>query len=312
MFYSIDICFSSNVKIKILDSYKLIPLKVKNIPKDFGLEVEKLEIDYNEERKVYHALSKQDEDYIKNDVIIVAKALEIMFNEGLTKITRASCALDDYKKTIGSSKFDRLFPPLKFEEDQCIRECYRGGYTYLSPEYAGLEVKNGVVLDVNSLYPHCMKTFPMCYGESVYYEGKYEKDVTYDLYIQVITCRFELKPNKIPTIQIKGMRKFFHENEYLESSKGERLTLCLTSIDLEIFLEHYNVYEVDYEHGWKYKSLKNGLMFGSYIDKWVKKKNEGTIHNNISIRTLAKAMLNSLYGKFRYFYEKGTKNTFFR
>ena len=134
------------------------------------------------------------------------------------------------------------------------------------------------------------------FGEPVFYEGKYKEDKIYPLYIQMITCSFELKKNKIPTIQIKNNRSFFRQNEYLESSKNEIVCLVLTNVDLKLFFEHYNVYDLNYVNGWKFKGI-NGL-FKDYIDKWIKIKNEATISGNKGQRTLAKLMLNSLYGKF--------------
>lgn len=38
-------------------------------------------------------------------------------------------------------------------------------------------------------------------------------------------------------------------------------------------------------------------MFSKYIDKWVKVKNDATLSGNKGLRTLAKLMLNALYGK---------------
>ena len=64
-------------------------------------------------------------------------------------------------------------------------------------------LENGVVLDVNSLYPSCMRYCPLPYGEPIFFTGKYKKDKTYTLYVQSLTCKFELKENKIPTIQVK-------------------------------------------------------------------------------------------------------------
>ena len=112
----------------------------------------------------------------------------------------------------------------------------------------------------------------------------------------MITCSFELKKNKIPTIQIKNNKSFFRSNKYLESSDGEIICLVLTNIDLKLFLEQYNVYDLEYVSGWKFKSMKG--LFTKYIDKWIARKNEGTITGNKGIRTSAKLMLNSLYGKF--------------
>ena len=104
---------------------------------------------------------------------------------------------------------------------------------------------NGCVLDVNSLYPSCMKECLLPFGEPVFYEGKYEKDKVYELYIQMITCSFKIKEDKIPTIQIKHSMSFM-PNEYLETSKNEIVCLVLTNIDLALFLEHYDVKDMEY------------------------------------------------------------------
>lgn len=135
---------------------------------------------------------------------------------------------------------------------------------------------------------------PMPIGEPVFFEGQYKEDKDYPLYIQMLTCSFELKKKKIPTIQIKKHFMFL-DNEYLTSSENNIVTLVLTNVDLELFKEHYNINELHYKCGWKFKSKNN--IFKSYIDKWIKVKNEASISGNKGMRTLAKLMLNSLYGK---------------
>ena len=112
----------------------------------------------------------------------------------------------------------------------------------------------------------------------------------------MLRCNFELKPNHIPTIQIKGKGSPFVPTEYLTSSAGEDVTLCLTNVDLEIFKAHYSLHNVEYISGWKFKSTNT--LFRDYIDKWMKVKIESTINGNKGMRTLAKLMLNALYGKF--------------
>ena len=128
-----------------------------------------------------------------------------------------------------------------------------------------------------------------------YFEGEYKEDKQYPLYIQMLTCSFKIKKNKIPTIQIKKHLSFL-ENEYLTSSGNELVSLVLTNIDLNLFKEHYDIFELRYKGGWKFKSI-NGL-FTTYIDKWIKVKNDATISGNSGIRLMAKLQLNSLYGKF--------------
>lgn len=75
--------------------------------------------------------------------------------------------------------------------------------------------------------------------------GKYKEDKVYPLYIQMITCSFKLKKNKIPTIQIKHSMSFL-PNEYIESTHSEIECLVLTSVDLKLFLEQYEVDDLEY------------------------------------------------------------------
>lgn len=275
MFYQITVYFKKEgkktIKATFIDSLKIIPFSVSDIAKAFGLKESKLEIDYNKPRSEFHTLTKEEKDYIKNDVVIVSKALSLLFGEKLEKMTAGSNALTDFKNIITMKRFKHYFPQLESDIDSDLRRAYKGGFTYLNPLYKEKEVGSGVVLDVNSLYPSVMYEKKLPYDLPVFYEGKYKEDKVYDLYIQMLSCKFKLKKNKIPTIQIKNDRFRFVENEYLESSNGEEVTLYLTNVDLKLFLEQYDVFNLTYICGWKFKSI-NGI-FKDYIDKWIRKEN---------------------------------------
>lgn len=296
-FYSMEICFSKIGKhvhkIKILDSYKLLPLSIENIAKTFNLEFTKLELDYTEYREYGHVLTELEENYLKNDVRIASLALKQMFDIGLQKMTIGANALKSYKEEIEEINFKRWFPIPEF--DKQIRESYRGGFTYLSPSYAGKDIGEGIVLDVNSLYPSVMYYKPMPYGEGMFFDGKYEEDKLYNLYIQFFRCNFYLKKDKIPTVQIKNDLAFV-PNEYLTTNGDEYITLAMTNVDLELFLEHYHVYDIDWVCGWKFKS--SDKLFRKYIDVWNEIKIQATEDGNSGLRQIAKLMLNNLYGKF--------------
>ena len=297
LFYQIEVYFEVGKKTKkvtFIDSLKIINQSVESMPKTFKIEENKLEIDYNAPREKGHILTGEEEAYIKNDVVIVAKALSYLFNMGLTKMTAGSNALSEYKEITRLNRFRSLYKPLNYEIDKDIRRAYRGGFTYLNPVYKNKEVKEGEVLDVNSLYPSVMYKEMLPFGEPFFYEGEYQEDKVYPLYIQRLTCSFKIKEGKIPTIQIKHSR--FVDNEYLTDSGEEPVALTLTSVDLKLFLEQYDVWDLHYESGWKFKAMRG--LFTDYIDKWIKVKNEATISGNKGIRQVAKIMLNSLYGKF--------------
>lgn len=296
-FYSLEICFNKNEdkteKITIYDSLKILPFSVEAIAKGFNLPISKLEIDYDEKREIGHILTPQEIDYLRNDVEIMSRALLTLFNQDLRQMTQGSNALYDYKKIVGKKNFSKWFPIPDYDFD--VRQSYKGGFTYCDPRRQGQDIGAGIVLDVNSLYPSIMYYQPLPYGEGIFFEGKYKPDKLYNLYVQMFTCQFELKENYIPTIQLKNNLSFI-PTAYLSSSEDKEVTMCLTSVDLELFFEHYHVYNITWHSGWKFKSTTG--LFKEYIDKWNAVKMESTLNGNKAMRTLAKLMLNALYGKF--------------
>ena len=297
-FYAIDIFFEvkghhSN-KVRILDAMKLFPnFSVETLADAFGLPLSKLELDYKEFREIGHELTKQEIDYIRNDVEIVAWALKAMFKKGLNKMTIASNAVNNFRNKF--SQFDEFFPQLEENVDSLIRESYRGGFTYLNDKYTAKEQGKGITIDVNSLYPSVMKFMPMPIGYPKYFEGKYEFDPAYPLYVQTISCSFNLKKNKIPCIQIKNTLSFI-PNEYLKSSHNDIIDLTLTKPDLELFLEQYDTPYIKYKCGWKFQQSIG--VFNKYIDYWMNEKIKAAKEGNKSLKTISKLCMNSLYGRF--------------
>lgn len=297
--YMIDICYGYKGKrklhTKIYDSLKKLPFSVDVIGKAFNLGSSKVEVEqefYTKERGIDHQITDKEHKYIYSDLEVMADALEIQFNQGLKAMTSGSDSMKGYKDVIGTKTFEKLFPVLTLEDNEEIRWCYRGGFTWLNEKYASKDIGEGIVFDVNSLYPSQMYYKELPYGLPIKFNGEYVYDENYPLYTQHIRCEFLLKEGYIPCIQLKHQGMMFKQNEYLKSSKGEVVDLYLTNIDLELIKEHYDLYDVEYVGGWKFRS-KVG-MFNEFIDKWmlIKATNQG------AIRMLAKLMLNSLYGKF--------------
>src|SRR5690606_11011066 len=156
----------------------------------------------------------------KNDIEVIADALKIQFEQGMKSMTAGSDSLKGFKSVISTKKFEKLFPILSEEDDSEIRLAYRGGFTWLNDKYENATVNEGIVFDVNNLHPSQMYPQPVPYGKPIKFSGKYKHDETYPLFTQHIRCEFTIKPNRIPTIQIKKNLSFL-QNEYLKSSKGE-------------------------------------------------------------------------------------------
>ena len=297
-YYSIVVYFKVGNKevnkVEFFDSLKIFPnFSVENVAKAFALPISKLKIDYHKTRPEGYELDESEIAYIRNDVEIMARALKEMFSRGLTKMTIASNAIKNLREDFRCSR--KIYPILNEEVDSAVRKSYKGGFTYVNETWAEKEVASGVVLDVNSLYPSCMfSPYLLPFGHPKPFDGEYQEDTVYPLYVQSITCIFELKPGKIPSIQIKNSPSFM-PNEYIKSSDGKFITLFLTTPDYELFKSQYYIYQPSYNGGWKFKGTIGN--FDPYINRWMEQKIKAGKEGNAPLKTISKLMLNSAYGK---------------
>lgn len=315
-FYSMRICFWSGFSVEIRDSLKVFPMAVRSVAQAFNLPEGKGDLDYEEFREVGHVLTDSEKDYIRRDVEIVAKALKIFANQGLTKMTIGSNAFSFFKQQLGKDAYEHYFPQITLQEDAEIRESYRGGFTYVNPEYADVDVYGGISVDYNSMYPSMLisKRYPVgvprlftgsyalpadrttrasLYVESDARLESYPRwDYGVEVYIQRIKCSFSLKPKGIPMIQLRNSG-FYGDHEYVRETV-EPVTISLTCVDLQLLFENYDVDVHEWLGGYAFKTEPGERLFGAYVDYWggIKRRSKG------AMRTLAKLMLNNIYGKF--------------
>ena len=326
-FYTIIIKVN-NKFIEIRDSLKLLPFSVKKIGKSFETKHKKLDMEYTGFRYSGCEITLEEQEYIKNDVLVVKEALEIMYNEGHNKLTIGSCCLEEYKKLIGKDDYTMYFPNLteieldkdtygSFNAEEYIRKSYRGGWCYVVKGKENKIYENGVTADVNSLYPSVMSSesgnrYPV--GKPYFWKGNYidEEALKTNRYFFIrIKTRFYIKENKLPFIQVKG-NLLYNGREMLETSDiydaetdtyckeildfngnlvSTRVELTLTMTDYYLLKEHYDLVDFEILDGvWFYTEIG---IFDTYIDKYKKIKTVSTGAK----RELAKLFLNNLYGK---------------
>lgn len=295
VWYTIEYCSPYGKIIKIINTLCLFPSKLSELAKSLGLPEEKGKIDYDTIRPINYHASNEEIEYIRKDCVIAGKAWRYALENGDNRLTAGANALQFYKNLIEAKKWEHWFPKLSPEEDSFVRESYRGGWVYVNPEFKGKEIGAGKIYDVTSLFPSRMRYCPMPYGRGVFFTGQYNGDQNHPLYVQRFQCSFELKKNKLPTIQLK--KNFgFHKTEYCKSSHGEIIELTLTNVDLKLFFDQYKVKNLYYIDGYMYKATTG--MFDGYIDYWLEQKTEAGLNGDMAKRVLSKLKLNSLYGKF--------------
>lgn len=332
MWYSIIVKVKNHF-IEIRDSLKLLPFSVKRIGESFGTKHKKLDMEYTGFRYAGCEITKEEQEYIANDVLVVKEALEIMFKQGHNKLTIGSCCLEEYKKICRSSleiqlDYAEMFPNLydfKIDKQEhnydnagdWLRKSYRGGWCYLVKGKENKIKTNGTTADVNSLYPSMMSSksgnkYPI--GLPKFWTGNFipEEALKENMYYFVrIKTRFYIKDNYLPFIQVKGDLKYKgtesletsdvynHENDdYFPYYIDKNGNIQQAKVELTLTMTDYQLikehYElVDFE-------IIDGCYFYSmvgifdeYINKYAKIKKE----SKGALRELAKLFLNNLYGK---------------
>ena len=324
--YSITIKVN-NKFIEIRDSLKLLPFPLKRIGKAFKTKHQKLDMEYTGFRYAGCEITDSEKEYIKNDVLVIKEALEIMFDEGHDKMTIGACCLSEYKKLIGKDDYKMYFPDLtqiglnknlfKYGNvDAYIRKSYKGGWCYLVKGKENKIYNNGVTADVNSLYPSMMHSesgnrYPVGYPH--FWTGNYIDDEAIKpnrYYFIRIKTRFYLKNGYLPFIQLKSNLLYkpndclttsdyydektglYHDKYYLDGVLTDtRVELVLTMTDYALLKEHYELVDFEILDGcWFFSEIG---LFDYYIDKYKKIK----MNEKGAKRELAKLFLNNLYGK---------------
>lgn len=207
--------------IEIRDSLKLLPFSVKRIGKSFATKHKKLDMEYKGFRYAGCEITDEEQEYIKNDVLVVKEAMELMFTEGHDKLTIGACCLHEFKKTVEETDYKNFFPNLhnipidekKYKYKNAgdwIRKSYKGGWCYVVKGKEDKIFNNGTTADVNSLYSSMMHSesgnyYPI--GKPHFWFGDYipnEALVGNRYYFVRIKTRFYIKENHLPFIQIKG------------------------------------------------------------------------------------------------------------
>lgn len=313
------------------DSLKLLPFSVKRLGEGFQTKHRKLDMEYEGIRYAGCTITDEEKAYIANDVLVVKEALEAMYDRGHTDLTIGTCCLKEFKSRIGRQDYATFFPnlyeinldPLSYgypTAGDYIKKSYRGGWCYLVPSKANKIIGNGTTADVNSLYPSVMSLesgsiYPV--GKPIFAKGKLptflkKNENKQYFYFVRIRCRFRLRKNFLPFIQLKGnplydqrenlitsdyydkkQKKYF---KFIRNDRGEliptRVEMVLTMMDYELIKKHYVLYELE-ELDYCYFNALPGI-YESYIHHYREIKQNAS---NPVERQLAKLFLNHLYGK---------------
>ena len=305
------LCICENVKkvgkkqrtrktiITIKDSLKILNFKVSELQKAFDLDIGKTfdEDYYNKVREDEFNPTDEDVSGCEHDTEVVALALRKMRENGMDKLTLSASAFSNWKKFLNKSglNYNYLFPKLKYMDDCTMRKGYFGGFCYCNPSRINIAYDNVYCYDVNSEYPFMYYTRNLPYGNPIYYTGEYTEDSNYPLYIQRLLICCDLKKDCLPIIQ-KQKVGLGGIAEYLTSTEDLVVELTLTSVDLKLVKQNYNITYIKYIDGYKFR--QSNTFFKEFTEYYMEMKMRAGQEKNAVLRQIAKLNLNSLYGKF--------------
>ena len=208
-----------------------------------------------------------------------------------------------------------------------LRPAYHGGlcainYENVNSDGVFTDVGEGLVLDINGMYPYIMSTYPMPYGVPHDFKGKPDKETLrlsergYVFFFVHFRAEFDLKPDGIPCVSVTGTtQSIMHERGWLTTSKyynratgeyysksadydgkvqGNFVELTLTQTDFSLFLDNYEVHKIEYIDGCWFPTSTN--LFVDYVNFWQDQKHEAENEGNKGKRRIAKMFENSLSG----------------
>ena len=196
--------------------------------------------------------------------------------------------------------------------DKYLRDAYRGGWCYMddsAPVYNG----DGIVLDVNSLYPYIMATKSIPFGDPILFQGEPPK-IAYSermYYFVHVKCSFSLKDGYLPYI---GLHDWIHQwglplrtsdiiddrgqqhSFYEKDGKKERVLVELTvsKTDWEEMLKVYDVQNIEYIDGVIFGTTR--FAFKDFVRVFYEQKKTAREHGDRAQERTAKMILNSASG----------------
>jgi hypothetical protein len=278
---------------RLKDSLKVLPGKLSNLANDFCPELGGKGSIPHETIEECNLSPQKGEllDYMKQDILLLGgvmyKAQYIFktyeFVDNVTKLTISALAVTIFR----TNYYDEINWPIHIpnrNEDTFIRRGYYGGHadTYIP------KGKNLYYYDVNSLYPHIMKSYPMPRGKPVWHGNLagQELDELHGFIEAYVKCPSNMKRPFLP-YKKKDNMLLFPKGEFVGVYYSEELKYARTI-----------GYEVIPMRGYLYDEKCNGSPFVEFVTKIFEKRQEAKRMGNQALAYIYKILMNSLYGRF--------------
>lgn len=283
----------NNGSIEFVNTGNYVPFSLDLIGKDLGYP--KLDVDFST------VTDEQLEIYCKRDVNIVQKfVLEyinfLRINDlGVFRSTIASQALSTYRYRFMQ---DDITLHSNLSLNTIERDSYMGGRT--EAFYIGKVPEDNVYgLDINSMYPHCMKqgNLPIKFSNTIANPYVDECEIICEFNYVIADCVITTTE---PFAPIKWNKNNYKIHQECYEPQGRKLIFPIGTY--RTYLHHdeflYALQNNLVTHVNACYLYHKGNIFTEYVDFFNQLKIQAGEDDNQSQRLMAKLFLNSLYGKF--------------
>lgn len=306
------------------DSYILSGQSLENVAKNLvSHNIKKLkgDLDYSLIRHEKTELTDLELAYCENDILIILNYIDEQIdiyknisaipltNTGrVRKYVENQCYHSDNGKHKNASKFQKyrkIINDLRIDLNSylILKKTFQGGFTHSNPNYFSQNIENVESYDLTSSYPSVMisEFYPMSKPIKLKFDSIEELEELEKNYCFCGEFEFTNLSNKI------GFEGYISESKLIEHKKvvsmngrvwsGERLTIFLTDVDLNIIKQVYAYDNLSCRNLIFFK--KNFLpkpIIKSVLDLYQNKTKLKGVEGREVDYMLSKGMLNSIYG----------------
>ncbi|KAK2995386.1 hypothetical protein RJ640_029018 [Escallonia rubra] len=293
MLYEIAVYHGKKKLFSLRDSYTLLTSSLDTLAKNLCPQLGcKGSIPYDEVGvDNLHLLRDILLDYMKQDILLLGgvmkKAQEIYWGEYhidlVNKLTLSSLALTIFRTNYYDEKNWPIYIPNR-NEDTFIRRGYYGGHSDTYIPYG----ENLYSYDVNSLYPHIMKSFPMPGGRPVWHghlEGQ-NLDNLFGFIEAHVVCPSTISRPFLPYRDDNTNTLIFPTGNFVGVYYSEELKYAR---DIG--------YKINPLSGYLFEKMHNS-PFGGFVSSVFKMRQDAKRMGNNAMSYVYKILMNSLYGRF--------------
>lgn len=276
-FVQVDICKDKH-KWSFRDSVRLMPFKLEQIAKKFGLEVQKGSFDHSSiSWQNWRELEPQWKPYSQKDVIVLYQALR-KYEDYIREKHGVTLARNITLPSVSKEAFQRNHLKAPIANHKAIEAEVRASYKGARVEIFKSQITDANHYDVNSLYPYVMHKHLYPAGTPV--RSSYMTIDDFGICFVTVTCPPDLEIPVLP----------YRKDGKLMFPSGTFSDYYCTP---ELRLAREKGYSITVHHGYIFPQAE---LFKTYIEELYAIK-ENSDPDSIDY-TMSKLMMNSLYGKF--------------